>query len=299
MNKTDFQNGFALGMISGGVVEVEVSKPEQEKTVNITENGTTEVVPDEDKVLSKVTVIADIQSGGGGTEELEQLIDNSGVLDSTEGTATEKVEQLIDLAEWEKAWYKQTENMTTAQRFFYNFEGYPTIPRTNFINCTNFASMCENAKIEYIDYIIAPQIQWRVQADRMFFNSSVKHIAGVKPRDVWWQVTSMFQSSSIEVIDEPFDFTGISNPVSLSATFACYYLREVRFVANGIPASMRFSSANLSAESIESIAYGLAYVTTAQTLTLNKVFENDFEKLPAELRDLITNQKGWTLAFAN
>jgi hypothetical protein len=59
MSNKDFQNGFALGLASGGVVEV---------------IDTTEI------------------------DNLEDLIDNSGVLDSTEGTATEKVEQLIDKA---------------------------------------------------------------------------------------------------------------------------------------------------------------------------------------------------------
>ena len=57
MSNKDFQNGFAIGLASGGVVEVV---------------DTTEI------------------------DNLETLIDNSGVLDSTEGTATEKVEELID-----------------------------------------------------------------------------------------------------------------------------------------------------------------------------------------------------------
>lgn len=57
MSNKDFQNGFALGYTSGGVVEVV---------------DTTEI------------------------DNLETLIDESGVLDSTEGTATEKVEQLVE-----------------------------------------------------------------------------------------------------------------------------------------------------------------------------------------------------------
>ena len=59
MSNLDFQNGFALGMASGGVVEVA---------------DTTEI------------------------DALETLIDESGVLEDTEGTATEKVEELIDKA---------------------------------------------------------------------------------------------------------------------------------------------------------------------------------------------------------
>lgn len=38
----------------------------QEKTVDIAENGTTEVLPDEGFALSKVTVNVDVESGGGG-----------------------------------------------------------------------------------------------------------------------------------------------------------------------------------------------------------------------------------------
>lgn len=64
VSNIDHQNGFALGMASGGVVEVDNAKEEQEKTVDITENGTTEVVPDEGKVLSKVTVKVDVSGGG-------------------------------------------------------------------------------------------------------------------------------------------------------------------------------------------------------------------------------------------
>jgi hypothetical protein len=54
----DFQNGFALGLVSGGVVEI---------------IDTTEIY------------------------NLETLIDNSGVLEENEYTLTQKVQKLIDL----------------------------------------------------------------------------------------------------------------------------------------------------------------------------------------------------------
>ena len=64
MNNKDFQNGFALGRAAGGVVEVEIPvKEEQEKTITITENGTTEILPDENKALSKVTVVTNVPIG--------------------------------------------------------------------------------------------------------------------------------------------------------------------------------------------------------------------------------------------
>ena len=48
-------------LISGGGS----GKTEQEKTVSITQNGTTEVLPDEGKTLSKVTVNTNVQASGG------------------------------------------------------------------------------------------------------------------------------------------------------------------------------------------------------------------------------------------
>ena len=64
MNNKDFQNGFALGMAAGGVVEVEIpAKEEQEKTITITENGTVEILPDTNKALSKVTVVTNVPIG--------------------------------------------------------------------------------------------------------------------------------------------------------------------------------------------------------------------------------------------
>lgn len=44
------------------------AKPEQEKTVSITENGTTVVTPDDGKVLSKVNINVNVASDGGTTE---------------------------------------------------------------------------------------------------------------------------------------------------------------------------------------------------------------------------------------
>lgn len=55
------------GVDGFGPIYVNTPEPreEQEKTVDITENGTTEVLPDEGKVLSKVTVNVDVPASGG------------------------------------------------------------------------------------------------------------------------------------------------------------------------------------------------------------------------------------------
>jgi hypothetical protein len=53
-------NSFALGY-SAGVKKV---PPSQEKEATITENGTTEITPDEGKLLSKVTINTDLAETG-------------------------------------------------------------------------------------------------------------------------------------------------------------------------------------------------------------------------------------------
>lgn len=55
MNKIAEING-------GGGVEIP-AKEEQEKTITITENGTTEILPDTNKALSKVTVVTNVPIG--------------------------------------------------------------------------------------------------------------------------------------------------------------------------------------------------------------------------------------------
>lgn len=55
------------------------STPTQEKTVDITENGTVEVTPDEGYALSKVTANVNVESGGeGGTsDKFKQMVDGT------------------------------------------------------------------------------------------------------------------------------------------------------------------------------------------------------------------------------
>jgi hypothetical protein len=62
-----YESGYSTGY-TDGANSVPI-KEEQEKVVDITENGTTEVTPDEGKTLSKVTVNVAIESGGGDIDE--------------------------------------------------------------------------------------------------------------------------------------------------------------------------------------------------------------------------------------
>lgn len=68
--------GFAVAQVAPSAkecytwehIEVYATIEQQEKSVEITENGTTEVLPDEGFALSKVTVNTNVASGGGGEQ---------------------------------------------------------------------------------------------------------------------------------------------------------------------------------------------------------------------------------------
>lgn len=55
------QQGSLIEQIRAALVGKVVGKPEQEKTIEVTENGTVEITPDEGYVLSKVTVEVNVQ----------------------------------------------------------------------------------------------------------------------------------------------------------------------------------------------------------------------------------------------
>lgn len=55
------------------IEKVENAKKEQEKSITIVENGTTEVSPDEGKALSKVTINVEVEQSGGEEDTLRAL----------------------------------------------------------------------------------------------------------------------------------------------------------------------------------------------------------------------------------
>ena len=87
------------------------SKPEQEKTVDITENGTTEILPDEGKALSKVTVNVDVTSSGGE----EPIV---GITDFTDFWAYGRRSEIFDKVDTSNGLY-----------FDHTFDGYDAMTR--------------------------------------------------------------------------------------------------------------------------------------------------------------------------
>ena len=201
-----------------------------------------------------------IVTASGGTEEIENIIDQSGVLESTEGTVEDKVEQLID--KYELLW----------------------------LNDSNL-SLHNNYKKESIDfYIDLPNL---IQISEFLRNNQyVKRMVGINTAKIN-QMLRAFLNSVIEEIERPFDLSSIINVNNISSAFhQAFYLREVRFVPETIKFGMVFSSSVLSDGSIQSIIDGLATVETAQTLTLHTDVK---AKLTDEQLATITS-KNWNLA---
>lgn len=273
-----------------------------EKGVVVAENATTREI---------MNAIAEVSSGGS-TEELETLIDNSGVLDSTEGTATKKVEQLIDKAEELNVFML----ITNANQLFQKAHSFPTKAIVNLPNAINARETFANwitAPIPVVEEITvnAPNIteahstfwqSWGVK--KIILNLSDKCqkliMTFTYARDVkeivlnfpTQNITDYIQTfslcSALEKIVSVLDFSSTTN-VNMMFN-GCHNLKDVTFAPNTLSLSISLAqSSKLTSESIQSIIDGLATVTTAQTLTLHKNIV-----LTDEQKSTI-NAKGWTL----
>ena len=261
-------------------VDTPEPKEEQEKTVDVIENGTVEVFPDGDTVLSKVTINSNVPDT---SEIIEDIIDESGVLD-TYGTVTEKVEQLLDLSKEEKMWLGLTESKTKANYFFSGITAQK-LPKTNFINATDFTNFCDSANIQEIDYYI--NSRKGTGFVNAFYGCKAKTIKGINLESATG-LNNMFRSALVETIEEPLNVGKVTN--FGTPFWQCSTIKNIRFVDRTIHYSIPFAqSSRLSAESVQSIIDGLATVTTAQTLTLNSAIT-----LTDEQKATIKG-KGWTL----
>lgn len=251
---------------------------------------------------------------------IETLIDESGVLDDTEVSVTEKVEELIDKAEELDVFM----NITSAYQLFYKATTFPTKAVVNLPNATNLyqAFSYWNAEpIPIVEELIinAPNLvelnsgTSGVIAQMFVFNNGVKKVV-LNLSDGLQKLSSLF--SSTKALEEAVLNFSTKNVTLFGATFsgstvkkiigvldfssatsvnnmfnACTNLQEVTFAPNTLSISISLiDSSKLTSESIQSIIDGLATVTTAQTLTLNKAIA-----LTDEQKATI-NAKGWTLA---
>ena len=152
-------------------------------------------------------------------------------------------------------------------------------------NALHSASFMSAVNLERIDFYIANPFTTHNGCFRG--TSKLKYIKGINMSSSK-NMGLMFAGSGIEIIEEPMDISQVTQTLN---AFACDNLREIRFVSGTIKVNIDFNRCSkLSAESIQSIIDGLATVTEAQTLTLNKAITlTDAQKASI-------TAKGWTLA---
>lgn len=258
----------------------------------------------------------------GGTEEIETLIDKSGVLESTEGSVEEKVEQLIDKAE-ELGFFML---ITNANQLFQKAHNFPSKAVVNLPNATNLYQAFSYWDTEPIPIVEELIVNAPLLADsssypngvivQMFaFNHGVKKVVlnlsdGLQKMGGLFSVAraleeavlnfstknvtlfgTTFNGSTVKRIIGSLDF---SSATSVNNMFsACVNLEEVTFEPNTLSISISLAeSRKLTSESIQSIIDGLATVTTAQTLTLHADVK---AKLTQTQLDTISG-KNWNLA---
>ena len=237
------------------------------------------------EIIEQIRTALDGKAGSNAAE-IGVLIDNSGVLDSTEGTVEEKVEQLVDKAEDENGWYKTSELLTNIVGFFAS-STLICPPKSNFIKGQSAHIFAQNTAFEYIDYYLdlkSSNVFYRAffRCRKLKTMVGINTLKGIDMRDMF------FDCVELETIQEPLDLSSATN---------CQYmfhntpkLTNISFVEETIKVAIEFPSAVLSAESIQSIIDGLATVETAQTLTLNanlKILQSQVDS---------ANAKGWTIA---
>lgn len=254
-----------------------------EKAEQVTEN-----VDVQAEVIEQIKAALNGKSSVG-VKEIMDIIDQSEVLDSTDGTATEKVEQLIDKAEYGNIFYEQSGVWKSYDSLFAN-SPLKKLPKLKFSNCTNVRYLISESAIEEVDYyIVAPNLT--PNSCHIFHSAkNLKRAVGFDTSKLTSAYGLCFGCALLETVQEPFDFTNVTNT---SAAFSsANSLRNIRFVAETIKVSISIPSPVLSNDSIKSIIDGLGTVETAQTLTLHKDVK---AKLTEEQLATITS-KNWNLA---
>lgn len=261
-------------------------------------------------------LIEKAQSAGGGTEEIETLIDQSGVLGTTDGTVTvtEKVEQLIDYANFKNI----------IQEALYNFEGHGNYTRLAVFRNTNVknVSMFDFSTVMYfIDAFSGCALLEELDIDISNGSGNIggfclncKSLKRVVIRNMPSKFTAainMFGGCIALESVETLNFTGVKSFTNSSVNhcfYNCSSLKDLRVVENCIEVSISLQwSPILSAESIRNTFGGLNSEVTGQTLTLSltavkKAFEtskgaNDGDT-SAEWLALKDTKPNWTISLS-
>ena len=288
-----------------GKAEVIPAKAEQEKSVTITQNGTTEVLPDDNKVLSKVNVEVDVPSDD---SKLSELISGN-------------IEEIVI-----------PKNITTIGRSAFAYsklkkvtipENVTAIDRSAFEGCGNLAEIIMSNSVNSINiyafaycnglskFTFPPLVKTANDhvlsfcanlADIDFCNvetldryafyacKSLKNL--ILPQTVTTVKRYAFATSGLESITLPSSITTLEN----DPFDGCTALRDL-IVNCEIKDNLRLATClNLTSQSVDSVTNALADLTgkTAKTLIVHK----DVEARMTEEQKATVRNKNWNLAVA-
>ena len=198
-------------------------------------------------------IIVTASGGGGDTSELENLIDASGVLGTTDemATAKDKVEALIDKAQWENFWYEQSEKWTN--QFASLFVGATKIPRLNCKNATMLRGTFNSTNAESIDFYINSINAGDI--NRCFQNNSnLVFMVGIAASNAY-NVQYLFGGClNLKTIQEKLNFQNVITVANMNGVFLnCTALENVSFEEECIKVSITFESKELTVDSAKSI----------------------------------------------
>lgn len=235
------------------------------------QGGSSVRLPTAGKYCEKDIIVT--ASGGGGTDEIENLIDKSGVLGTFEGTATEKVEMLTHYVDVFKKAYKLS------------YYGIKTLEHIDF----------------YIDF---------VSYELDFQYSSVKTMVGVDVSKLNTCRNMFSYCRELVSIQRPFDMSKFTAWSMADMFQQCISLVDVSFVAESIKGSITIPSPVLSKESIsgeQGIINGLNSEVTGQTLTIpriavKKAFETSEGANDGDTSEtwnaLVASKPNWTISLS-
>lgn len=250
---------------------IDTSKDEQEKIIDITENGTTVVTPDEGMTLSGVTVNVEVKSGGDTKDNPLQY-------------ATFADGSLFKKAQFPENYKIEfgfaTVNSSSVQRcFLYSNITEITITTPLGKSVLQFCQGCEKLKVV------------------TFTNGN-----GILQGN--WG-SAFYDCKELETINGETDFSNVTNLNNI--LYRCYKLKDITIKPNSLKSSFSIPSPVLSGESIQSTIDGLNSEVTGQTLTIprnaaKKAFETSEGANDGDTSEtwnaLVASKPNWTITLS-
>jgi hypothetical protein len=262
------------------------SKEEQEKTVDITENSTIEVLPDEGKTLSKVTVNVDVPSSG--TEDLLQYAKTArGLYYGAKSFSNQATVNLPNVTDVYQAFaYWNTEPIPIVEELTVNA---PSILVSNNQHCMG-QMFTQNKGVKKVTLNMPNECQ-HMHSTFSGTTNLEEIILNFSTENIMTYQSTFNNCKALKKIVGVLDFSSATNTNLMVS--GCDNLEEVTFAPNTLSISVSLAnSSKLTNSSKQSIFDGLAQLAEGVTCTIT--FHKDVKILQSQVDS--ANAKGWTVA---